>query len=561
MQTTPISAKNAINQQHIQFTQPQQSTSFRNAQVEKTKQEASPSPFNPLTLDGGAFKKKLEAVIGPTRVGANTVQLDHLRTTNKLPVTSFCSTLENSFVENISSYFSNNKKGVVIDHKAQVFSRAILSENEQANASRSIINTANRLSLITTYAINIIPKGNLSPTLKAMLDGISARQEDDNFTFVLAYNKSKGVQNWFLGKKRTEATQKVDKDNPGNNPWLKAISIYNKLDGVTPISNLKANVILVGLNPSGPAGSHHSKVLVNDNGVLGVTGASLAHLSKENQIDSGVLLSSQHLAAQELDYFANETLKYASAISKVRVQNEDIGLEKLNISSFQKEFNESRAVSESLNHRSLELSQAIEEEFGVHRNKVPVVLLHNKPSANLAAHLTNKMTDKPIGVALSQLFNTAEKGDVMKIRNQFLGGDARKLIISALAKGVDVKILAVYQREQKKNQEALFKEIEQANLGTEAGKISFISPNPHEAFESEHNLSMKVKYDHAKTYILEKGDKNIILSGTYNLDDQSIYRSSESAILIETNDNALKNSLFDELWEASTASILSRDTL
>lgn len=90
MQTTSVPTQGVVNQQRVELKQPQQDSSFLQAQVQKSTQEPSQSPIKPTNLDG-AFRKKLEAVIGPTRVGANAViatQLDHLKDVNKPSVIS-----------------------------------------------------------------------------------------------------------------------------------------------------------------------------------------------------------------------------------------------------------------------------------------------------------------------------------------------------------------------------------------------------------------------------------------------------------------------------------------
>ncbi|MDE1461045.1 anthrax toxin-like adenylyl cyclase domain-containing protein [Spartinivicinus poritis] len=467
-----------------------------------------------------------------------------------------------TFTEKVITHYPKGKRGISIDQQAQVFGQGFVSEQEQADTTRGVIKTADQLAVVTTYAINIIPDGNLSPTLKAMLDGIAARQGDENFSFVLAYNKSHGIQNWWLNKKRTVATQKVDPNNASRNPWIQAIEAYNQLEGVTPIRNLKANLILVGLDPAGPAGSHHSKQLINDSGVLGVTGASLGHLKKENQIDSGAVVASQDLASSALHYFADKTLNHAKAVARVTVEEGTVSLTKLKPSLFQQNLQQkltTHPVGDPINPDTTVVKEAIKATFGGQSSESSVVLLHNKPSTNPVAHIVNSVDSKPIGLALKQLFDEAVAGDTIKIRNQFLDPAARKLIIDALAKGVNIKLLSNYQWVQNDNKERVFAEHKALKAtNPNVGDLTYVKTDPNEDFKQARGLPVSPQFDHAKTYILEKGDRDIILTGTYNLDQQSIYRSSESALLIETQDHSLKKSLFDDLWQASSSA--SRST-
>ncbi|RDH46169.1 phospholipase D-like domain-containing protein [Zooshikella ganghwensis] len=474
----------------------------------------------------------------------------------------------NSFTKKLLSKISKNNEGVAADSQAlALVDSTILSESEQASASEAIIKSADQTAVITSYAIAITPirikyKGpdgkvvngpvRISPTLKAMLDGIAEKQNEEGFTFVFAYNKSKGIQNWHLGHKRTDATHKVDPDNPDSNPWIDVIKEYNKQSN-TPITNLEANFIIVGLDPHGPAGSHHSKILANDNGVLGVTGASLGHVGKDHVADSGAFVASQHLADHELNFFANSTLQHAKAVSRLRVADGNVELEKITPSSFRANFKrrlKNNPVNSPISQATNRLKDIVTQTFGKGYNVLNVAFLHNKPSMNPAAHLTTRFNSSPIGKAIKQLFDTSLPGETIKIRNEYLDSDIRKLIISAITKGVNIELIQI-DSDNKKNlspkRELLLKEIRKLNsINQNSGRFTFYD-HANRSTTSKHNVKFGISRDHAKTYILERSDKDIIITGSYNLDDQSIYRSSESVLLIEVQDPLLRQRLFDNL--------------
>ncbi|RDH45155.1 phospholipase D-like domain-containing protein [Zooshikella ganghwensis] len=476
--------------------------------------------------------------------------------------------INNSFTKKLFSKISKNNEGVAADSQAlALVDSTILSESEQASASEAIIKSADQTAVITSYAIAITPirikyEGpdgkvvngpvRISPTLKAMLDGIAEKQNEEGFTFVFAYNKSKGIQNWHLGHKPTDASHKVDPDNPDSNPWIDVIKEYNKQSNI-PITNLEANFIIVGLDPHGPAGSHHSKILANDNGILGVTGASLGHVGKDHVADSGAFVASQHLAVHELNFFANSTLLHAKAVSRLKVADGNVELEKITPSTFRANFKrrlKNEPVNSPLSPATNKLKDIVTESFGKGYSVLNVALLHNKPSINPASHLTKRFNSSPIGKTIKQLFDTSLPGETIKIRNEYLDSDIRKLIISAITKGVNIELIQI-DSDNKKNlspkRELLLKEIRKLNsINQNSGRFTFYD-HANRSTTSKHNVKFGISRDHAKTYILERSDKDIIITGSYNLDDQSIYRSSESVLLIEAQDPLLKQRLFDNL--------------
>ena len=57
---------------------------------------------------------------------------------------------------------------------------------------------------------------------------------------------------------------------------------------------------------------------------------------------------------------------------------------------------------------------------------------------------------------------------------------------------------------------------------------------------------------HAKNYLLTRSDGScIVMTGSYNLDGQSHYRSNENLMVFETSDPTLRRALFDDIYQGS----------
>lgn len=57
---------------------------------------------------------------------------------------------------------------------------------------------------------------------------------------------------------------------------------------------------------------------------------------------------------------------------------------------------------------------------------------------------------------------------------------------------------------------------------------------------------------HAKNYLLTRSDGSCIaMTGSYNLDGQSHYRSNENLMVFETRDPTLRRALFDDIYQGS----------
>jgi phosphatidylserine/phosphatidylglycerophosphate/cardiolipin synthase-like enzyme len=80
--------------------------------------------------------------------------------------------------------------------------------------------------------------------------------------------------------------------------------------------------------------------------------------------------------------------------------------------------------------------------------------------------------------------------------------------------------------------------------------------NPSQAQRDAHDFDPggRPVNDHAKVYALQRKDPqkaSILLTGTHNLDGQSVKRSHENVMFIESKDRYLTESLFDEFWDST----------
>jgi hypothetical protein len=89
------------------------------------------------------------------------------------------------------------------------------------------------------------------------------------------------------------------------------------------------------------------------------------------------------------------------------------------------------------------------------------------------------------------------------------------------------------------------------------GRLTIRHYAPNEQLALQQNINTRHKpVLHAKNYVLTRNDGScVVMTGSYNLDGQSHYRSNENLMLFETTDADLRKALFDELSEGSDSPV------
>lgn len=336
-----------------------------------------------------------------------------------------------------------------------------------------------------------------------------------------------------------------------------------------PIMDLKAKVYLVAADP-GIAGSHHNKFAINDSGFAATLGASIGNTSKPSWFDSGAVSLSQKLASSQRDYLLNTLLPEGKHIGLLTCQDGQSGINAAIQSDKVKAFRQE--IDTSI--RGLEIKQPFKGDGDHHLNdhlqsglrssgflkNDEVVRGHHAKVAWIQNRGTNlePLNAKPIKEALRHMFMEAQAGDTILLRNNAFESTAQKLVKEALERGVNVKILAP-TKTKLHDAAKLFKDIQKvASHPTQPGEgqLQIHVFNPSQAQRDAHDFDPggRPVNDHAKVYALQRKDPqkaSILLTGTHNLDGQSVKRSHENVMFIESKDRYLTESLFDEFWDST----------
>jgi hypothetical protein len=441
-----------------------------------------------------------------------------------------------------------------------------------------------------------------------VLAGLAQKQDDPDFSFVFLYNKSAGIQNKKTGGKRTQVS--INPDNHKQQHWPQVLDAYNKqivgeynkavkkgavpgpevdsakdlgrlpkdalqslvksghLSGL-PLIELKAKVYMVAASP-GIAGTHHNKFAINDSGFAATLGASIGNTSKPSWFDSGAVTLSQKLASSQRDYLLDTLIPEGKHIGLLTCENGeagiDAGVKSDKVKAFRQQIDASfRGVEikdpfsnkddHQLNDKlqsGLRSSGFLKADEAVQGHHAKVAWIQNR-GTNL-----EPMHAKPIKEALQHLFKEAKPGDTLLLRNNAFESTAQKLVKEALERGVNVKILAP-TKTKVHDAAKLFKDIQKiasqpAKSG--AGKLEIHVFNPSQAQRDAHEFDPggRPVNDHAKVYALQRKDPSeptILMTGTHNLDGQSVKRSHENMMFMESQDKHLTESLFDEFWDST----------
>jgi len=501
------------------------------------------------------------------------------------------------------------------DSNAFVFNKGVASEPEQMRLMKATIQSADKFAAVTTYGIKPIDsKGVVTNTMHAVLAGLAEKQDDSNFNFVFLYNKSVGLQNKVTGGKRTQVS--LNPDNKKQDHWPQVLNGYNRqvlgeynkavkngaipgpefknvgdlgrlpksqlqsfaqaghISGL-PITDLKANVYMVAADP-GIGGSHHNKFAINDSGFAATLGASIGNTSKGSWFDSGAVTLSQKLASSQRDYLLNTLMPEGKHIGLLKVENGEADVQAATKASDVRAMRDTMTETikgaeikepfadgdgQQLNDAlasGLRTSGFLKPEEGVEGTRAQVAWVQNTGTT------IEPLSAKPIKQALEHLFKEAKPGDTLQLRNNAFNGVAQKLALDAIARGVNVQILAP-TKTKLHDAAVLFKDIQSlknkvdslpANKG--AGKLEIHVFNPNQGLRDAHDFDPggRPVNDHAKVYALKRSDPSeasILLTGTHNLDGQSFKRSHENLMFMESKDTNLTSSLFGEFWDATPA--------
>jgi len=497
------------------------------------------------------------------------------------------------------------------DENAFVLNKGVASEPEQVRLVKATIESADKFAAVTTYGIKPLERnGKVTNTIHGILAGVAQKQDDPEFSFVFLYNKSVGIQNKVTGGKRTQVS--INPENTKQQQWPQVLDAYNKQiveeynkavdsDAISgekvssaaelgkhskaelqtlvnsghisglPITDLKAKVFVVAADP-GLGGSHHNKFCINDSGFAATLGASIGNTSKPSWFDSGAVTLSQKLASSQRNYLLDTLIPEGKHIGLLKLSDGKSGIDAATTKS------EVKAVRESLdsNIRSIEIkdplvgagkdqlndklehglrsSGFLQKNEGLHGHHSKVAWIQNTGST------LEPREAKPIKQALDHLFKEAKPGDTILLRNNAFNGTAQKLALDAISRGVNVKILAP-TRTKLNDAALLFKDIQGLKNKVDAlapnsgaGKLEVHVFNPNQTLRDAHDFDPggRPVNDHAKVYALKRKDPqeaSILLTGTHNLDGQSFKRSHENVLFIESKDQHLTNSLFDEFWD------------
>lgn len=484
-----------------------------------------------------------------------------------------------NFTENI--YAELTKAGQTkychYDSEAFVLLSCPGSEEQQKKLIRATIASADKFAIMTSYLVR--PRmdddpNKISAAMFTILEFLSKKQNDKEFSFVFLYNENHLQNNpVIMSFLNMEGPAKMSLDSAtykkGATTWPEVIEAYNRQQSNDDlkIQSLDCNVYFIAAKARGLAGSHHNKFCINDRGIAATLGASIANKTKDNWYDSGCITLSQTLASKQRDYFVDELVgNHDGRYRQLKMQDGKPIMEKLEDASKIKGLKDI-PVKNPMNESSdgeapsgLEALKQILADCGLSPKgaKRKVLWIQNPSHSYKNALCSGGGIDgKPIGYALCRLFDSAEPGDTINIFNKTIGSEGFDLIAKALAKGCNVNILI--NAGGKKSLEIKAEKFFSQKKSNETGKLTIKPFSPNEKFSEDQKLNNKKEpVGHGKTYILVKQNgARVIMTGTYNLDGQSHYRSNENVMVTTTYDDELSKILFDDIYEGSSGDITS----
>ncbi len=139
----------------------------------------------------------------------------------------------------------------------------------------------------------------------------------------------------------------------------------------------------------------------------------------------------------------------------------------------------------------------------------------------------------------------------LDIAGKKLGTEAFGLIGETLARGCNVNILV--DRSSRGLVDFAARRLYGDKAKPPAGHLTVKHYAPGEPLAHELQINLRSETVlHAKNYLLTRSDGScIVMTGSYNLDGQSHYRSNENLMVFETSDPTLRRALFDDIYQGS----------
>ncbi|GKS86025.1 hypothetical protein AVMA1855_17755 [Acidovorax sp. SUPP1855] len=162
---------------------------------------------------------------------------------------------------------------------------------------------------------------------------------------------------------------------------------------------------------------------------------------------------------------------------------------------------------------------------------------------------------KPIGRAIASIFRSAVAGERIDIVGKKIGTEALAMIKEALSKGCNVNVLV--DPSSRSWVEYAARHFYAEKTAKLRGLLTVRHYEPNARLAREHHLDTEHEQVlHAKNYVLTRNDGSyVLMTGSYNLDGQSHYRSNENLMVFESTDADLRKSLFDDLYDGSNSTI------
>lgn len=461
------------------------------------------------------------------------------------------------------------------DDHAFVLTLAPTSEDRQKKLIRMTIDSAEKFAIITSFNVNPAKDHDpekISGTMFAILESLARKQHDKDFSFVLFYNDNKLQTNAAISavvgqNVTTNMSLRSSSRTNATTTWPAVVKAYNRqqTDASLKITRPLCNLYFVAAKAKGVAGSHHNKFCINDRGVAATLGASLANKTKDSWMDGGCVTLSQPLAARQRDYFLDELIgRHTVHGGQLQVNGEgELVMEKM------KDLSRIHALG------AVDIESPL-DQAGPHKEQAVARLRDSLAQAGVefdgAAHKVlwvqntssgyknmfstrGHIEGKPIGQVMSRFFSGAQPGETINIVNKTIGSEGMALITDALARGCNVNVLI--NEDNRTALERAARKFFAHPASSSVGTLNLRHFAPSETLAAAQNFNTAEQaVGHAKNYILERQDgSSIVMTGSYNLDGQSHYRSNENLMLFETQGHAVKEALFDDLYNGCTSPI------
>ncbi|GKS91867.1 phospholipase D-like domain-containing protein [Acidovorax sp. SUPP2539] len=548
------------------------SVAGRNARLSSHPSRSPAQGAQPADSQRNAPASRVAApFIAPTEgaAGPDTGETRHPRQTAGAPLGQFTDGLHAELIAAGKAAYCHR------DDHAFVLTLAPTSEDRQKKLIRMTIDSAEKFAIITSFNVNPAKDHDpekISGTMFAILESLARKQHDKDFSFVLFYNDNKlqtnAVISAVVGQNvTTNMSLRSSSRTHATTTWPAVVKAYNRqqTDASLKITRPLCNLYFVAAKAKGVAGSHHNKFCINDKGVAATLGASLANKTKDSWMDGGCVTLSQPLAARQRDYFLDELIgRHTVHGGQLQVNSDgELVMEKM------KDLSRIQALG------TVDIESPL-DQAGPHKEQAVARLRDSLAQAGVefdgAAHKVlwvqntssgyknmfstrGHIEGKPIGQVMSRFFSGAQPGETINIVNKTIGSEGMALITDALARGCNVNVLI--NEDNRAALERAARKFFAHPASSPVGTLNLRHFAPSETLATaQHFNTAEQAVGHAKNYILERQDgSSIVMTGSYNLDGQSHYRSNENLMLFETRGHAVKNALFDDLYNGCDSPI------